>query len=166
MLASVTYIAESIKTGLDYLDLVQLRVAIAGQCLVVFGAKAVTDLRIPRACMAICHNEVDSSKELTEQVGDVDLPGGPSIGPMQVYFKSAKDYGLVPSDMSADDYQAKASNLVECIGFGVKVFEHKLSEAGGDVDEAVRRYNGGGDAAQAYKARALAFADKTWGGLS
>jgi hypothetical protein len=145
-----------------------------------FVCDAVADVfgnepKIARACMSILNNELPGGARRGELViiGDKDLPGGPSIGPMQVYRATAKDLRLwsPPPDVAGEDpwerevYASIAHDPEQCIRWGVEVFRAKLQVAGGELDDAIRRYNGGGTAAAKYRDRALAFADATWGGL-
>jgi hypothetical protein len=162
--ASLMIVAKSLETGLDYLDEASFRVLVAFELLLNFGPKVVSDKRYGRALMAIFHQETDPRKPLTEQIGDVGLAGGPSIGPGQVYYKSAVDYGFF--DGTSEEYETLASNLSVCVSMAVRVFKNKLADARGDFDEAIRRYNGSGTRAQKYAADALGFANSTWGGLS
>lgn len=142
-----------LSTGDPNLDRLRLRV-------LVEATKAGVD---PRVIMGIIHNESGGRPE--NYLGDVTAPGGPSIGPMQVYRRTALDYGLwAPSDPDdRDAYAAMSSDEVQGIAWGVAVFKRKLAEANGDVADAVRRYNGSGSAAEAYRDRALAFISSTYG---
>jgi len=110
--------------------------------------------------MSIVNNE--SAGMPSNYLGDITLAAGPSIGPMQVYRKTARELGLVPDDISASDYAALSTKEFRTIGMGVAVFKSKLQAAGGDVADAIRRYNGSGDAAAAYQQRALSFLGSTW----
>jgi hypothetical protein len=104
-------------------------------------------------------------------VGDEKLPGGPSVGPCQVYRATAKEEGAwaPPPDVAGDDawerqvYATLANVESKCIDMGAETFGKKLRAARGDVADAIRRYNGAGHAAQVYRANAVAFADATWG---
>jgi hypothetical protein len=136
-----------------------------------FGADATLDKA--RALVAIMANETPANWDgITPLVGDATLGGGPSIGPGQVYRSTAKDLGLWTPPPGADDateraaYQALASDLATCLDWMVAVFQTKLHIAGGDVSDAIRRYNGGGVAALAYQARASVFVLSEWGGLA
>jgi hypothetical protein len=165
VVAALAYVAESIRTGNAALD--RHRIRIAANALLVFGPRAVTDLRIPRALMAILRNE--SAGKPAPVVGDASLSGGPSIGPMQVYRSTAIDLKLwtPPAGMTAAQQRAAYAALAmdEGLGirWGVQVFAEKLRLSGGDIAGAVRRYNGSGSSAEAYRDRALAFAETTWG---
>jgi hypothetical protein len=125
-----------------------------------------------RAMMAILSIELPARwTPGTPVVGDVELGGGPSIGPGQVYRATAKALGLwtPPAGLTEDEeraeYRALSSDEDRMVAWSVAVFRSKLDAAGGDVAEAVRRYNGSGPRAEAYREKALAFASKEWGGL-
>jgi soluble lytic murein transglycosylase-like protein len=119
-----------------------------------------------RVTMALIANESEGRPE--NYVGDVSLSSGPSIGPMQVLRKTAQDYALLPPELTSDPdaYLALAQDESLGISLGVRVFKRKLQEAGGNVQDAVRRYNGAGVAADSYRDRALAFIQSTYGGLA
>lgn len=170
MLPAVVRAMELVKataTGVDYLDGLRLRVAWA---LVRSGLGNATPENA-RALMSIAHNECpprwDGSSPI---VGDATLGGGPSVGPFQVYRATALDLGLWACPPDALDvasereaYASVANDVDKCVSMGVAVYLDKLRIAGGDVAEAVRRYNGGGAAARAYRDRALTFqADLGW----
>ena len=91
---AVTLIAESIRTGVPSLDRFEIRYRIAFWAFRRFGPRAATDLRIPRALMAIVNNESGGVADIKHYLGDKTAKGGPSIGPMQVYRQTAKDLGL------------------------------------------------------------------------
>jgi hypothetical protein len=95
---------------------------------------------VGKLCMAIIIQE--SGADPDHYLGDTSLPGGPSVGPMQVYFKSARDYGLIAPDETAEEYAQRASDESWGVFAGVTVFSRKLREAGGNLDRAVSRYNG------------------------
>jgi len=130
------------------------------------GAKATPN--VIRALVAILSNESGGNPAM--YLGDKTLSGGPSIGPMQVYRKTALDFRLwtPPDGVGADSEKAKAayaalaSNEARGIDMGVAVFKQKLAAAKGDVAEAIRRYNGSGPASEAYKTKALEFMRRTW----
>lgn len=165
--AASAFIAESIKTGVKTLDRPGVRYRIAELALRTFGPKVVTDLRIPRALMAIVNNESRGDPKFT--LGDTGASGGPSIGLMQVYRRTAVDMGLWKPPAGASDeevreaYAALAKDEALGIAWGVKVFADKLRIAKGDLSKAVRLYNGSGPSAEAYRDRALAFGtSKGW----
>jgi hypothetical protein len=121
-------------------------------------------VQLGRAVMAILHNETPGGWDgQTVVTGDLTTPLGPSVGPMQVLRATAVDLGLVPTDEPQETYLARASNLDWCIEAGLTVFKSKLDAAGGDIAEAIRRYNGSGDAAESYKRNALTWLDSTYG---
>lgn len=123
-----------------------------------------------RAMMAILSIELPTGWEPgTPVVGDRGFAGGPSIGPGQVYRETAKDLGLWTPTEGEDErsaYEALASDEDRMLSWAVSVFKDKLRQAGGDVADAIRRYNGSGPRAEAYRAKALAFAEQAWGGLA
>jgi hypothetical protein len=162
-LGSLFYVAGAIRTGDRELDQVGARGRLALYSLLHFGPKAVQDVRIPRALMAILNNEWPQ-KALRGVLGDKDASGGPSVGPMQVYRATALDLKLwTPPEGTTNAqqrilYAAEAENVGRCFSWGVAVFKEKLRIAGGNISEAIRRYNGSGPRAEAYRDRALDFA--------
>jgi hypothetical protein len=130
-------------------------------------------IAVTKALLAITNNELPAGAHRRDMVivGDRQFDGGPSVGPWQVYRSTAIDLGLwtPPEDVTDDDgqraaYEELAQDPEWCARAAVEVFAAKLQIAGGDVADAIRRYNGGGPAAQAYKARAVAWlAAKGWG---
>lgn len=146
---------EDLQTGILSLDRPGIRARILAECI-----KRGWGIEIAKRLMGICHQE--SGGNPNHYIGDVNLPGGPSIGPMQVYYKSAVDYGLIPSDVTPADYAAMASDEGKGIAFGCQIFAFKLKAANGDLDEAVRRYNGSGPAAENYRDSVLAFVADTF----
>jgi hypothetical protein len=120
---------------------------------------------IVRALMAIVNNEYARYLPATGQVGDMSLSGGPSVGPMQVYRRTAIDMGFVPKNISKQDYAAYAADLDTVLKWGVLVFKEKLRMAHGNVSLAIKYYNGSGAQADDYRAKALAFIQRIWGSL-
>lgn len=159
--ASVVWIAEGIRTGIASLDRYDIRLRLAWAALRTFGPQVAIDLAIPRALMAIVNNE--SRGDPKNYLGDATLGGGPSIGPMQVYRSTAKDLKLWAPPPGATVEQERAAYALlakdEALGirWGVAVFASKLKLAGGNVTEAIRRYNGSGPLAEAYRDRAVTF---------
>lgn len=154
-------------TGTPNLD--RFRLSVAWAVARQFGADASPELA--RAVMAIIRNE--SQGRPAPVIGDAALGGGPSVGPMQVYRSTAKDLGLwAPPPDAQDDaserdaYASVANDEATGIRWGVAVFAAKLEAAGGDVADALRRYNGGGAAAAAYRDRAISWLDAQGWGLS
>jgi hypothetical protein len=165
--AGAVYLLESARTGVPELDRLEVRGRLVLEVLKRFGLRAVADVRIVRALMAIVHNE--SGGKPSNTLGDTSASGGPSIGFMQVYRSTAEDLGLWTPPAGATVSQAKqaytelAGNHARGIAWGVAVFKDKLERAKGDIVEAVRRYNGSGPMAEAYRDKALAFAtSKGW----
>lgn len=156
---------DAARTGKADLDELRVRGRVVLEALLTFGVNVRPN--IVRALMAITNNEIDRTSPPT-YLGDVTAPGGPSVGPMQVYRSTAKELGLWTPPAGASDaderdaYAALAGDFGWGIRAGVKVFKAKLEAAGGDVADAVRRYNGSGAKAQGYEAKALAFASETW----
>lgn len=157
---------EGSATGIPAID--RFRMWVVLSVIKNFGVNARVEY--VRAVMSIINNESRGAK--APVVGDILLGGGPSIGPMQIYRSTAKSMRLyVPTDGLSDeaereDYKNLAFDEKMMIDWGVRVFKEKLRIASGDVAGAIRRYNGSGPNAEAYRDRALAFAGKTWGGLS
>lgn len=155
------------ETGRPALD--KWRTAVIAAVARIFGASSSP--AIARACMAIMNNEAPARWDGEALiVGDATLGGGPSVGPMQVYRATAKELGLwaPPPDVTTIEEEREAYALVStdtarCIVMGVTVLKKKLEIANGDLEDAIRRYNGGGTKAAAYRDRALAFASEKWG---
>lgn len=155
-----------IKTGLPNLD------ALRGPLLVALGRHGLLLPQHGRAMMAIFHNEHtngDPSRDVgvvgsggpTDPMtpGDLQLSGGPSVGPGQVYFKTAHELGLWDAN-DRDGFIAfgtDPANLWKLIDMAVVVYKSKLEATGGDVDLAIQRYNGSGAKAEQYESNALAF---------
>lgn len=149
---------EELATGVDSMD----RFPIRGRVLLYSTLKGVE----PRIIMSLINNE--SKGDPNNYLGDVAASGGPSIGPMQIYRKTAKDLGLwvPPSGVDATTeralYAAMSDDEDQGIRWGIDVFKSKLSAAGGDVTRAIAMYNGSGPAAQTYQQNALAFLGATY----
>lgn len=119
----------------------------------------VVSLEFGRSMMAIFHNEHSNgnpSHDITDpmQLGDQTLSGGPSIGPGQVYRKTAIDLGLWDASKDREAYAAFGSdpaNLWELTAWACTVFKDKLRIADGDYAKARELYNGSGDSAIAYE---------------
>lgn len=162
MAATLAALAVLIRSGVDSIDRVQISARVLFWGVAVFGPRALVDLRILRALIAIVHNE--SAGDPSNYLGDATLGGGPSIGPMQVYRSTAKDLGLwtAPAGVSIEEERATYAQLStdESLGihWGVLVFKDKLGQAQGDIREAIRRYNGSGPAAEKYADKAVAWA--------
>lgn len=166
--------------GVPHLDAPGFRGRLASGALLVFGFNALSDPRIIRSLVAIANNEwpknlpidgVDRDGDGTPDgvIGDEGARVGPSVGPMQVYRGTAVELGLwVPPEGATDEqvraaYRENARHPARVIRWGCAVFREKLRLAKGDFSLAVRRYNGSGPRAEAYRDRALAFAAKAWG---
>lgn len=156
------WLLELMKTGKADLDELGKRGVLAFWVFVYFGPQVVFRPAIPRALVAIMNNE--SGGRTVNLLGDTSASGGPSIGLMQMYRRTAEDLGLwtppagASEKQARDAYAAASANISTGIRWGVAVFKQKLEDAKGNVPEAIRRYNGSGSAAEAYKQRALAFA--------
>lgn len=106
----------------------------------------------PRVVMAIIHQESGGNPK--HYLGDTASSKGPSVGPMQVLRATAQELGLWTPPPGLDPraaYAELASNERQGIAWGCAVLAQKLKEAGGDYEEAMRRYNGSGPAADAYR---------------
>lgn len=163
--AGVGFIAQSIATGNPRIDRWGIRGRVAIECLKTFGPRVLRDLSIPRAMLLIIDHETRGNPREAVYLGDQTASGGPSIGPGQVYRRTAKDLRLwTPPAGATDDqeraaYAALATDEALTIRWAVKVFASKLRAANGDVAEAIRRYNGSGPAAESYRAAVLDRAD-------
>lgn len=110
-------------------------------------------------------------RSLKGQIGDLTAKVGPSIGPWQLSRQGAIDVGVWKPDQTdtidgqrasyaAEEYDAGAVlNVKKLARWSLIFFQTKLKAAGGDYEEAIRRWNGSGDAAQKYQKEALARAD-------
>lgn len=109
-------------------------------------------------------------------LGDTQYPAGPSIGPYQVYRRTAKELGLYkpPAGLSEEaekaHYATLRGDLWRMATWKAAVFRSKLEAAAARPDagfdvlwSAVRRYNGSGPMAEGYRERAREFYRKTWG---
>ncbi len=148
------------KTGDPNLDRFGIRGRIILRGAEHFGPRLSRP--IVRALMAIVHQE--SGGLQVNYLGDKTAPGGPSVGPGQVEYATAKELGLIPQTETRDQYAARVSQEGWGIDAMVQVFKAKLAAAHGDVADAIRRYNGGGQAALGYQASALDWAQQTWPG--
>jgi len=113
----------------------------------------------PRVVMGIIWRESRGSP--TNYVGDTTLPGGPSVGPIQVYFATATALGLFKG--TKEQYLAQAKDESQGIAWGVAVLKEKLRIAKGNVPEAIKRYNGSGSSAEKYRDGVLEFLKQTYG---
>lgn len=156
------------QTGIPALD--RWRSTVLRAVAATFNVRSSPALA--RACMTIMHNEAPARWDGEAIIiGDATLGGGPSVGPMQVYRSTAKELGLwaPPPDVAGDiaaereAYELVATDTARCIAMGVEVLASKLEAADGDLADAIRRYNGGGQKARDYQTHALAFAVERWG---
>jgi hypothetical protein len=160
--AALWRLLAAMETGSASLDRLGMRGCLALYSLLRFGPQLLLNPAIPRALMCIANNE--SGGRPSMNLGDKEASGGPSIGLMQVYRTTAVDLGLwtPPPGASVDAakkaYAALATDEALGIRWGVAVFANKLKIAQGNIPEAIRRYNGSGPSAEAYKQRALDFA--------
>lgn len=172
-----------LKTGVDGLDRLQIRGLVALFLPWIFWRelRAGPDrmVQIGRAFMSCLNNESKGNPRF--YLGDQSASGGPSIGPGQIYRRTAKDLGLFKDptpEVDGDPEERSAyAALAEREGFGINAcliaFADKLdqvkragNDAGyGDIWSAVRRYNGSGPHAEEYRAKAAAFHRQTWGSL-
>jgi DNA anti-recombination protein RmuC len=58
---------------------------------------------------------------------------------------------------------ARVGNELRALYYSATVFREAFDAAGGDLPQAIRRYNGSGSAAEAYRVRALARIDQLGG---
>jgi hypothetical protein len=113
----------------------------------------------------------NTERSLKGQIGDLTAKVGPSIGPWQLSRQGAIDCGVWKPDPSdtldgqrasyaAEEYDAGAVlNVKKLAWWSLVFFQTKLTAAGGDFEEAIRRWNGSGPAAVDYQQRALAAAE-------
>lgn len=152
-----------IATGVPMLDRPPIRDNVAKAAIDVFGlGRVLADVRIPRALMAIVWKESGGNPRF--YLGDLHAKHGPSIGPAQIYRASAERLGLWQpppgtSDAEAAKLYAKLSHdEARGIQWGAIEFAHDLQASGGDLVDAIRRYNGTGPHAEAYRDKILAWA--------
>ncbi len=163
---------QKLKTGLPNLD------ALRGPLLAALAKHGLIDPAHGQAMMAIFHNEHTNGKPGNDvapvgsggptdpmTAGDLQLSGGPSVGPGQVYFKTAGDLGLWdPADRDGFvAFGTDPTNLWKLIDWAVIVYKSKLAISGGDVTQAIELYNGSGPSADQYQANALAFEVQAFG---
>ncbi len=151
-------------------ELEALRTPIAKNVMLVFwDYDTPTQIAVAQLLMAQAWIE---SRGKASAVGDAGFSVGPSIGPLQVSRGTAIDLGLwtPPDDATPDEeraaYRAKVTDTDWCVWAGAKVWRAKLSAAGGDLFDAVRRYNGGGALAAAYQDKALGVAEALYPGTT
>lgn len=173
--AALTWLWARCATGVPNLDRWGIRGRVCIQAILTFGPRALGNVDLVRALMAICKNESPAGGPAPGSaiIGDQGASGGPSIGPMQVYRATARDLGLwdppgvtIGSQQDRDLYAAQAADEATCIAWGVKVFQNKFHLASEDLPEAIRRYNGSGAKAEKYRDLAIAFINDRWGGLA
>lgn len=86
-------------------------------------------------------------------LGDVGHKLGPAVGPGQVLsglHLKRLGYDGDPLEL------ARVGNEWRALYYAARIFREAYDAAGGDLRDAVRRYNGSGPAAEAYAARAMA----------
>lgn len=146
----------------DNPNLDRFRTRIALGTLWHFAATHRNDVTsIARALIGIVNRETEGKP--APQIGDVDLPGGPSVGPGQVYRSTAIDLGLVPPDITTEDYANKANDENWGIDAMITVFKSKLETVNYDIAKAIRLYNGSGERAIKYQGDVLAWLASTYG---
>jgi hypothetical protein len=160
VLAVLTYlqISAAMKTSDAYLE--RYRARLAWELILAFrtGASAA----VGRAMIGIFDRE-NKDRKPPPLVGDRALPGGPSIGPGQVYRARAIALGLIPPDTTAEQYELLAGEEDLLVGWAVRVFKFHFDQAKGDVAKAIELYNGSGPAAEQYKSDVLAFLQEQFG---
>jgi hypothetical protein len=166
-----TQLYQATKTGVAALDVWAIRGNAAWAIVRVFGLRA--NAAVARAFMSILRNEgaytprADGTYPMGDQsIARIDHYGnqvtGPAVGPGQVLWTTLIRLGFAgdPRDL------AKVGNEGEALLWAARAFNETVREAGGDMADAIRRYNGSGSAAEKYRDNALAFAATTWGGLA
>lgn len=161
------YVYFRIATGDPDLDRFGIRGNVAYAALRTWGPRAVADLRLPRACMAIVWKETGGRP--AEYVGDTGAKGGPSIGPMQLYRATAQDFGIWTPPPGASDaeirsaYETLAQDEHWGIMGGARELAEHLVDHQGDLPSAIKAYNGSGPDADKYRDRVLTWAsDEGW----
>lgn len=156
-------LADRIKTGDPNLDRDAIRLNVARAAIAAFGMmRALEDSRLAQALISIVWKETDGDPR--QYLGDTTAPGGPSIGPGQVYRETAQDLGLwhPPAGASAQAiraaYGALAHDEAKTLTWSAIEFAHHLAAYGGHLPEAIRAYNGAGPHAELYRDEVLAWA--------
>lgn len=170
----------ALRTGDERLDRVAVRGLVAAWMPILawreYRRGPAYIVRLARAYMAIIYQE---SRGDHSAVGDREIRGGPSVGLGQVLRRTALDLGLWTDPtpgLDGDDEERRAYEEMRHhpswqVAAGISVYLDKLHQArragpdpGWDeIWSAVRRYNGSGPAAEAYRKRAYAWARARWG---
>jgi hypothetical protein len=116
----------------------------------------------PKQVQAIIHNEYRPDLPADAQLGDRGADGSPgSFGPMQCNVPSGT---LAGAGFLGDPMTLATEPGRIGIYWGTKIYRQKLDDHGGDVQAAIKAYNGSGPDADAYLARANTFAGSNLGG--
>lgn len=171
----------ALKTGVSTLDRLGCRGLVAVYLPVIFWQELrhgpAHMVKLGRAYMSILGNESRGDPRFT--LGDTSIAAGPSVGITQVLRRTAKELGLFTDPTPATDgdleereaYAALADRDGWSVMAGVAVFAEKLRivretrpDAGwSEIWSAVRRYNGSGPNAEAYRQKAADFHRRIWG---
>ena len=156
-------VAALLVTGEPSLDRPGIRLNVARATIAAFGlTRALADARLSRALMAITWKESDGDP--AQYIGDRGAPGGPSIGPAQIYRESAQDLGLWSPPPGGSvlqiraAYEALAHDERLTLEWSAKELAHKLTAWGNDLPSAIKAYNGAGPHAERYLELVLAWA--------
>jgi hypothetical protein len=145
-------------TGVADVDRARIRGNAVAALLAVFGLKATP--AIARAFVAgVLVNEgaFTPRADGTYPLGDVGHKLGPAVGPGQVLSGlHLRRLGFTGDPLDL----ARVGSEWRALYYSARIFREAFDAAGGDVRQAIRRYNGSGPAAEAYADRALARIDK------
>lgn len=162
------FLFEATKTGDPDLDSLRIRGNALLALASTFGLKLTKP--IARGYLAILHNEAayrEADPRYADRqyprgragyypVGDVTARLGPAVGPGQILsglHLARLGYTGDPLDL------ARVGNEYAALSYSARIYAEALEASKGDVLGAIRRYNGSGVQAEAYKARAMTFAE-------
>lgn len=142
------------RSGVPAVDRPAIRGNAVAALLAVFGLKVTRELAAAFV-RGVLVNEGASRPGVDGRypLGDAGHKLGPAVGPGQVLSR----LHLVRLGYTGDPLElARVGNEFRALYYAARVFREAYDAAGGDVREAVRRYNGSGPAAEAYADRAMA----------
>lgn len=151
------------RTGVAGVDRPAIRGNAVAALLAAFGLRASRELaRAFVAGVVVNEGAYTPGPDGRYPLGDVGHRLGPAVGPGQVL----SGLHLRRLGYTGDALElARVGNEFRALYYAARIFREAVDAAGGDLREAIRRYNGSGPGAEAYAARALARIEKL-GGLA